>query len=106
MKQLEAWLGYVMACLVDLPMQAPACVPVWYWVMVACLVIGAGTLVWIWRGYRRHRKDIAARKAAEEYAKEVAPPEVMAQHRWAGDDAIAPHDAQLSVRPPLTRPER
>ena len=104
MKQIEGWLGYLLACW-NLPMQAPACRPLWYWVMVASLAIGTLLLLWVCWRVVDYRMKLAAAVKAEERRQAIAPPEVMERFKWAGDEGIEPGEVKPSVRPPLGRPE-
>lgn len=97
-QQLQVWFDYLSFC-ATAAISAPVCRPYWLVVMVCSLTIGLlliGGAIWKVISYQR---KLAAALAAEEQRQAVAPPEVMEQYRWAGDN-IEPGAAQASRRPP------
>lgn len=77
---------YVFDCLQG-PISRYACGPVWTWVVVFSVML-AGVIfiavLWsVWRYYADWHDAMEAQKAREA----VAPPEVMEQHTWIGDQA-------------------
>lgn len=81
-----------------LPVNAPACVPLWTLVAYGCMALGAFVLIWsVWQLISYRLKLAAALKAQAERER-VADPETMNKHKWseAGDsaDVTDPHLAE------------
>lgn len=96
----NSWLSYLVACW-DLPMHAPTCVPLWYWVMVGAFLFGALVFTWIvWKvigdvvRMRRLRKMMAEREANT--AAEIE------RVKWRGDEAyegaVPPEKVEQAIR--------
>lgn len=81
-------LGFIDNC-IHLPIATPACRPFWepvaYGSMLLGLWIGVQLVRIAWRDYKRHR-EVLARELAE---LTIAPPDVMREAAWKGDDALA-----------------
>lgn len=95
---LQKWvielLGLADRC-VHLPMATPDCRPFWTVAMYASFVV-AGWIFYqlaalAWRDYKRHR-EVLARELAE---LTIAPPDVMRDAAWKGDDALAGAEPQV-----------
>lgn len=108
MTQFESWLGYLLACW-NLPMHAPACAPLWYWVMVMAFLSGALIFVSIaWKvigdvvRMRRLRRMMAEREART--------PQEIEKAKWRGDEAyqgeVPPEQLEQVIREGLDEHRR
>ncbi|MCR4331723.1 MAG: hypothetical protein NUV34_03315 [Sulfuricaulis sp.] len=76
--------GYLTACW-ELPWAAPACAPLWTWVALGSIAIGALAVLWtIWKVVDYKLKYGAALKA-EAQRQYIPPPEEMDKMKWGGD---------------------
>lgn len=106
LKSAEQWVLWLQTCL-GLPMAAPACRPLWVWVMWASVAVAILATLWtIWKAIDYRRKYDAAIRAQMERER-IAEPEVMESFRFkeVGDvveDVTDPHLAD-KIRAELDR---
>lgn len=99
LQMFDRWTDWMLMCS-GLPMTAPACIPLWEWVMYGSATAGAMLVLWsLWRILDYRLKYAAAIRAQLERER-VAEPEVMAQHRFkeAGDVTEEVTDPKLAEK--------
>ena len=86
-KHVEYWIAYLSYCW-EQPIQAPVCRPIWTWVMIAILAIGAITAITITWKIISYKIKLAAALRAEQERASVDTDAIQAR-RWDGDKAYS-----------------